>query len=71
MSTAFLVKAIAASGMRKHICRLRQALLGSQRLGSLKAAARSTSRKAGSRGAGRSRSPRRENLAAAYIKQSL
>jgi len=30
MSTAFLVKAIAASGMRKHIRRLRQALLGSQ-----------------------------------------
>lgn len=30
VSTAFLVKAIAASGMREHIHRLRQALLGSR-----------------------------------------
>ena len=53
VSTAFLVKAIAASGMRKHIRRLRQPLLGNQRLGILKPAARSTARNAGSRGEGR------------------
>ena len=30
VSSAFLVKAIAASGMREHVRRLRQALLGSR-----------------------------------------